>query len=79
MGALFFDGPQFIDILGGALVAIDSQDGTTVVLSFPQYQRDDAWCCPSGGDSKHSVQVVDGKLVASPSIPDDANNVRNMI
>lgn len=79
MGALFFNGSQFIETLGGTLVVIDSQDGTTVILSFPQYQRGDAWCCPSGGDSKHSVQVANGKLIVTPPIPDDANNVRNMI
>jgi len=74
MQVFFFNGQQLVGGIDAGLVEVVSQNGTEVVLSFPQYRHGDPGCCPSGGEVRHTVRLGNGGTVADPPIPADSNN-----
>lgn len=56
-------------------VAISSQSGTSVTLSYPIYLSGDPLCCPSGGamDYTFTLNPNGTSVTASPNLPQDPN------
>lgn len=69
-----FDEARLVGSIHAAFISIIEQDGTKVTVRLPQYVKGDPFCCPSGGDTTHTVTLKAGAIHAEPPIPTDANN-----
>jgi LppP/LprE lipoprotein len=52
-----------------ATVRVAAQGDTEVTLAYPLYRKNDALCCPGGGQAAVHFQLNNGKLVALNPIP----------
>ncbi|HWF33512.1 MAG TPA: LppP/LprE family lipoprotein [Solirubrobacteraceae bacterium] len=70
--AFFFLGGHYLGTdtkLPSATVKVVSQDDTEVTLSYPLYRKGDALSSPSGGQTRVTFALNNGKLVATGKIP----------
>lgn len=70
--AFFFVGGHYLGTdtkLPSATVKVVSQGDTEVTLSYPLYRKGDALSSPSGGQTRVTFQLNNGKLVALGKIP----------
>ncbi|MEV4439091.1 LppP/LprE family lipoprotein [Streptomyces sp. NPDC049577] len=76
VSVFFFLGNEYAgyDAAGIAQSTIESQDGTTVTLSYPVYAPTDPQCCASGGTSRYRARWQDGKVTFTPPLPANPNH-----
>lgn len=70
--AFFFLGGHYLGTdtkLPSATVRVVSQADTEVTLSYPLYRKGDALSSPSGGQTRVTFELNNGKLVAAGKIP----------
>jgi hypothetical protein len=70
--AFFFLGGRYIGTdakEASATVKVLSQSDTEVVLAYPLYRKNDALCCPGGGQASVRYQLNNGRLMPLGTIP----------